>query len=138
MCWICRLTTRKTRLANATPNSTTHHKEKKGQLTGQEEQDAPVHDEDGPEDGHVEDLEPAAGEADGDGARGPVPELELGQPADEGLELVVVLDGEPARRAVLHVLVHLVVGGVELGREEGEEEVEEVDAEGVGDCAVVG
>lgn len=106
------------------------------QLTGQEEEDEPVHDQDGPEDGDVEQLEPAAGEADGDGARGPVPELELGQPADEGLELVVVLDGEPARRAVLHVLVHLVVGGVELGGEEGEEEVEEVDAEGVGDCAV--
>ena len=108
-------------------------------LTRQREQNDPVHHQHGPEDGHVEHLGPGAGEGDEHGARGADPELELGQAADEGAELLVLLDGQRgaaagAGRAA--VLERLVLGerGVELGLQEGEEEVEEVDAEGVGDC----
>jgi hypothetical protein len=56
-----------------------------------------------------------------------VPELELGQPADERPELLVLLGGECADRAVLHVIVERLVGRVELGLEEGEEEIEQID-----------
>jgi hypothetical protein len=58
---------------------------------GQEEKDEPVHDQNGPENWHVEDLEPTTGKADDNGAGGPVPELELGKSADEGLEFLVGL-----------------------------------------------
>jgi hypothetical protein len=53
-----------------------------------------------------------------------VPELELGEPADEGTELVVLLGGE-ARGSGVAVFEALVLceGGVELGLEEEEEEV---------------
>lgn len=101
--------------------------------TGQGEEDEPVDDEYGPEDGNVEDDEPGAEEADGNGAGGGEPELELGQAADEGAELLVLLGGQAAGGAVLHVVVSGLIGGVELGLEEGEEEVEQVDAEGVCD-----
>lgn len=62
-----------------------------------------------------------------------MPELELGQPADEGPELLVLLGRERADRAVLHLVVDGLVGRVELGLQEGEEEVEQVDAERVCD-----
>lgn len=63
-----------------------------------------------------------------------MPELELGEPADEGPELVVLLGGE-AGRAGITVLQAFVLGqgGVELGLQEEKEEVQEVDSEGVGD-----
>ena len=102
----------------------------------QKHQNQPVHHQNGPEDGQVEDLTPAAGESDAHGASGRVPELELREAADEGLELLVALGGErrcARRHAVLHIRVRLKAG-VEFGRDEGEEEVEEVDSEGVGDC----
>lgn len=104
-------------------------------LTGQDKQDDPVDHKDGPEDGNVEDREPTAHEADGDGAGGRVPELELGQTADEGPELVILLGGKAGRSAgvtVLHTLI-LCERGVELGCQESEEQVEEVNAESVGD-----
>lgn len=107
---------------------------KNGEPTRQDEQHEPVHDQDGPEDGHVEDLEPAAHKGDDDGAGGRVPELKLGQAADEGPELLVLLGRERADGAVLHVVVERIVGWVELGLEEGEEQVEQVDAERVCDC----
>jgi hypothetical protein len=96
----------------------------KGRHTSQNKQNNPVHDQDGPEDGDIKDGEPAAQEANGDGAGGGVPELELGEPADEGTELVVLLCGEAGGSgvAVFETLV-LCEGGVELGLEEEEEEV---------------
>lgn len=63
-----------------------------------------------------------------------MPELKLGQAADEGAELLVLLGRERTEAAVFHVIVEGLVGGVEFGLKEGEEEVEEVDAEGVGHC----
>lgn len=111
----------------------THSAEGWGKLTRHDEEHEPVHDQDGPEDGDVKDLEPRAHEADDDGAGGPVPELELGKAADEGLELLVLLGREGAGAAALHLVVGGVVRRVELGGEEGEEKVEEVDAESVGD-----
>lgn len=100
--------------------------------TGKEEKHEPVHEQHRPENWHVEDLPPTAEEADGDGPRGPVPELEFGKAADKGLEFVIGARGKGARGAILHVVVGLF-GGVEFGGQEGEEEVEEVDAEGVCD-----
>ena len=107
----------------------------RGKPTSQDKQDDPVHDQDGPEDGHVEDLEPGADESEGDGAGSGVPELELGQAADEGAELLVLLGRQAARGPVFHLTVYRIVGRVELGRQESEEHVEEVDAERVGDYA---
>lgn len=105
-----------------------------GILTRQHKQDNPVDHKNRPEDGDVKDREPAAHEADGDGAGGRVPELELGQAADEWPELVVLLGGEAGGGACVAVFQALILGegGVEFRGQEGEEEVQEVDAEGVG------
>lgn len=67
---------------------------------GQDKEDDPVDNQHRPEYGDVEDGEPTADEADGDGAGSGVPELEFGQAADEGAELVVLFGGEAARVAV--------------------------------------
>jgi hypothetical protein len=63
-----------------------------------------------------------------------VPELELGQAADERPELVVLLGGKAgsAGVAILQTLI-LCKRWVELGCQEGEEKIEEIDAESVGD-----
>jgi hypothetical protein len=90
---------------------------------GQEEEHAPIHEQNRPEDWHIEDLEPAAKEADDDGACGPVPELELGEATDEGSELFILPGGKGADGAILHFIIGGIAGGVELGRQEGEEQV---------------
>jgi hypothetical protein len=105
---------------------------KRQRLTGQDEKDNPVHDENGPENGHVEDLKPCAEKGNDNGASGPVPKLELGQSADEGFEFFVAFRGKRADVSVFHVILEVIVGGVKLGLEEGEEEIQEVDSEGVG------
>ena len=61
-----------------------------------------------------------------------MPKLELGQAANERTELLVLLRGEAAHGAVLHLVVNSLVGGIELGLQEGEEEVEQVYAQRVG------
>lgn len=104
-------------------------------LTREDKENEPVHDQDGPEDGHVKDGEPSADERDANGPRGPVPELELGKTPDEGLELLVLLGRQSADGAILHLVIERIVGGVELGLEESQEQVQEVDAERVGNCA---
>jgi hypothetical protein len=87
-----------------------------------------VHDEDGPEHGDVGELEKSAGDGE-DGRLGRrVPKLELGQPAHERTELLVVF-----RRQGRRVVLELGEGRVDLGREEQDEEVEVVDAQAVGD-----
>ena len=101
-------------------------------LTGQAEENQPVYNEDRPEDGQVEDLEPTAEKSDSDGLGRRVPELELWETAHERPELLVLLGREAARVSVLHTLI-LLQRGVKLGRKEGEEEVEQIDAERVGD-----
>lgn len=112
-----------------------HRRTIRREHTGQHKEHHPVNDQDGPEDRDVENREPTADEADEDGAGGGVPELELGQTADEGAELVVLLGrqaggGVPVLKALI-----LREGGVELGLQEEEEEVQEVDAERVGNCS---
>ena len=98
-------------------------------LTGQDEEHDPVHNQHGPEDGDVEDLEPAAYEADCDRLGGAVPELELRESTDEWLEFLLFLCREQdGGIAVFHAFI-LFEGGVEFGGYEGEEEIEEVDAE---------
>lgn len=97
-------------------------------LTREEEEHEPVHEQDGPEDRHVEDLEPAADEGNGDGPRSPVPELELGKASNKGLELVVLAGGKGAHGAILHLIIDGLIGGVELRGEEGEKQVQEVDS----------
>lgn len=62
-----------------------------------------------------------------------MPELELGEAAHEGLELVGRLCGEVTTTALLHILGGLETR-VELRRDECEEEIQEVDAKGVCDC----
>lgn len=89
------------------------------QLTGQNEKNDPVHDQNRPEDGDVEDLEPTADEGDENGTGCPVPELELGKASDEGLELLVLLGREGAHGAVFHLIVDRFVRGVKLGLQEG-------------------
>lgn len=101
-------------------------------LTGQEEQDEPVHNQHRPEHRNIKDLEPAADEADEDDTGGRVPELELWQPSNEGPELLVLLCRQGPSRAVLHLVIDGLIGRVELGLQEGEEEIEQVDTEGVG------
>ncbi|KAI6755111.1 hypothetical protein HG531_004217 [Fusarium graminearum] len=100
--------------------------------TIKEEKDEPVHNQDGPENWHVENLEPTAGEADDNGSGGPVPELKLGKSADEGLELLIGLGRQGAYRAILHIIVGLFVGGIEFGLQESKEQVQKVDAERIG------
>ena len=63
-------------------------------LHGDAEERDEVHDQDGPEDRHVEKLKEGADEGDEGGLGGGVPELELGQPADEGPELLVLSRGQ--------------------------------------------
>lgn len=101
-------------------------------LTGQAEEDQPVHNKNRPEDRQVEDLEPAAEEADGNSLGRRVPKLELWEAAHKGPELLVLLGGEATCVSVLHTLI-LLQRGVELGRQEGEEQVQQVDAQRVGD-----
>lgn len=57
------------------------------------------------------------------------PELELGEAADEGAELIRWFDGKPRARAIKKRLGL----GVDLGGKEADEEVEDEDGEGVGD-----
>lgn len=59
----------------------------------QGKQDQPVHHQDRPEYGQVEDLEPAAHEADGHRSSRTVPELEFRQSSDEGSEFLVLFCG---------------------------------------------
>ena len=56
-----------------------------------------VHDQDGPEDGDVEELPEGTEECNRRGLGGGVPELELGQPPDEGPELLVLVGGKHVR-----------------------------------------
>lgn len=59
--------------------------------TRQDEEDKPVHDQNGPEDGNVEEVEECAEEGDCNSPGGPVPELELGEATNEGLKLFILL-----------------------------------------------
>ena len=99
---------------------------------GQAEKNDEIHHQHGPEHGHIEDLAPAAAEGQGNGPRGRVPELELGEPSDEGAEFLLGFGGQGRLAAVLERFV-LREGGVEFRLQEGEEEVQEVDAQGVAD-----
>lgn len=103
-----------------------------GQLTGQDKQDDPVDNQDGPKHRDIEDGEPATQEADGDGTGGRVPELELRQAADERPELVILLGGQAGAGVAIFQTFILGEGGIELRGKEGEEEVQEVDAQSVG------
>lgn len=91
-------------------------------LTRKAKQNQPVHDQDRPENGQVENLEPAAEEANGDGLCGRIPELELGEPANEGAEFLILFCRQAGGVAVFHSLI-LFKRRVEFGREEGEEQV---------------
>lgn len=131
MCWICCRTVGGVRVSickHRPPGQAGHRG-----LTREEEQHDPVDQEDWPEHGDVEDLEPAAEEADADGAGGPVPELELGEASNKGPELLVLPRGEGADGAVLHFVIKRIARGVELGRQEGEEQIQQVDGQRIGD-----
>ena len=91
-------------------------------LTREPKENQPVHYQHRPEDGQIEDLKPAAAEANGDGLGRAIPEFEFRQPPYEGSELVLLLGGQAASRTVLHALI-LFERRVEFGRYEGEEQV---------------
>lgn len=102
--------------------------------TGQDKEDNPVHDQNGPEDGDIEEGEPRAQESDGDGPGSRVPELELRQAANEGPELLILLRGKAGRGVAIFEALVMREGGIELGLEEQEEQVEKIDAERVRHC----
>ena len=89
--------------------------------TRQTKQDKPINQQQRPKHRNIKDLGPRAQEPDRDRPRRRVPELKLGQSADEGSELVVLFCGE-AGFAVFETFV-LGEERVEFGLEEGEEEV---------------
>lgn len=101
--------------------------------TRQNEKNNPVHDQHRPEHRDIKEGDPRAHEGNQDRPRGRVPELELGETADEGTELVVLLGGETRVITIFQAFV-LRKGRVELGLQEKEEEVQEVDSESVGNC----
>lgn len=78
-------------------------------LTGQNEKDDPVHHKNGPEDWHVEDLEPTANERNDNSPRRPVPELELGESANKWPKFLILLGGEGTNGAILHLVVERIV-----------------------------
>lgn len=65
-----------------------------------------------------------------------MPKLELGQASNEWPEFLVLLRGERTNRAVLHLSVDGLVGGVKLGLQKCQEEIEEVDTEGICHCDI--
>lgn len=91
-----------------------------------------VHDQNGPEDGHVEQLEEGADRADDRTLGHRVPELELGQAAHERLEFAT-LGPAPVCWQLGALLIVQVQFRIDLGREEGNEQVQVVDAQRVGD-----
>ena len=69
-------------------------------LTGQTEQDNEIHHQHGPKHRHIEDFKPRRSEPQQNRPRTAMPELELGQPAYEGSELLVLF----RRQGALSVL----------------------------------
>lgn len=130
MCWIWRRTKQEDIVSTLQPSLWQDCCKR----TRQHKQDDPVNYQNRPEDWNVKDGEPAAHETNGDGAGGRVPELELGQAADERSKLVVLLGWEGRGGACVAVFKAFILseGRVEFRGEEGEEEVQEVDAESVG------
>lgn len=81
------------------------------------EQNDEVHDEDGPEDGHVEELKERAERGDQRSLHGRMPELELGQTSHERTEFVIGF-----RRKQRTVIVIIVLESrIDRGSEEQEE-----------------
>lgn len=101
-------------------------------LTRQEEENEPVHDQDRPKDWDIKYFEPAAEKSNQDDPGRRLPKLELGEAADKGPELLVLLGRERADSTVFHVIIEGFVGRVKLGLEESQEEVEQIDAKGIG------
>lgn len=69
-------------------------------LTGQTEQDNEIHHQHGPKHRHIEDFKPRRCEPQQNRPRTAMPEFELGQPAYEGSELLVLF----RRQGALSVL----------------------------------
>ena len=88
-----------------------------------EEEHKPIHEQDGPEDRHIEHREEGHRETDREGLTARIPKLEFRQPAHEWLVLLIRF-----RRQTRSVAVH-----VHLRSEEANQEIQVVDAETVGD-----
>lgn len=89
-----------------------------------------VHDQDGPEDRDVEELPEGTEECNRRGLGGGVPELELGQPPDEGPELLVLV----GRKHVwtIFISIQLCHCRIYFGSEEGQEKIKMVDCKSIG------
>lgn len=105
----------------------------KGDLTRQDKENQPVHDQDGPENRHVEDGEPGADKGNANGSGCPVPELEFRKTSDERLEFFVSVGWEGANRAIFHLVIQSVARRVEFRLEEGQEKVQKIDSQGISD-----
>lgn len=125
MCWICRLT--KGSISHQTPS-----KSRCERLTCQGEKNQPVHNQNRPEDGQVEDLKPTADEADGDSSGCRMPELELRQPSDKRSELIILLRGQSGPFTILEAFI-LRQTRIELWLEKSEEQIQQVDPQAVSD-----
>lgn len=99
-------------------------------IHGDGKQGDKVHDQDWPEDGHVEQLEEGAHRADDSTLGHRVPELELGQTTHKRLELAALRAAAVCGQLRSLVIVQ-VQFRVDLGREEGDEQVQVVDAQRV-------
>lgn len=95
-------------------------------LHGDPEEHDEIHDEDGPEDRDIEEVEESAENCNHCGLCHGVPELELGQATDEWAELLVHLRGQ--LRPIIFILCQ---SRVNLWREKCNEEVQVVDPKSI-------
>ncbi|MCJ1482494.1 hypothetical protein MMC06_002660 [Schaereria dolodes] len=72
-----------------------------GKLTRQQEQDDPIHHQNGPEHRYVEDFKPRTREPQGNSPRRRVPELKFRQASDERTELLILFGREAYARVAV-------------------------------------
>merc|ERR1719341_401427 len=89
-----------------------------------------VHDQDGPEDGDVEELPEGTEECNRRGLGGGVPELELRQPPDEGPELLVLAGGKHVW--TIFIGIQLCHCWIYFRSEERQEKIKVVDCKSIG------
>jgi len=89
-----------------------------------------VHDQNGPEYGHVKHLEQGARESDKGCTCSPPPKLKLGQPPDKGLKLGIARSRQGTSILLIFVIVRL---GLDLWRQEGDKQVQEINMKRVRD-----
>lgn len=90
----------------------------------------PIEEQNRPKDRYIKYGEECCYESNAKCFSNRIPELELGEAANERAELIRRAGGEDGATIGIKRVMDL---GIDLGREEGDEDVEDVDAERVGD-----